>query len=47
VNAEILLAPELTLVGDRFESGLTVGVDASTGLITRVAPAGAEVVAGN
>jgi formimidoylglutamate deiminase len=37
VNAEILLAPELTLVGDRFERGLTVGVDPSTGLITRVA----------
>ncbi len=37
MNAEILLAPELTLVGDRFERGLTVGVDPSTGLITRVA----------
>ena len=36
MNAEILLAPELTLLGDRFERGVAVGIDASTGLITRV-----------
>lgn len=36
MNPEILLAPELTLVGERFERGMTVGIDASTGLITRV-----------
>ena len=36
MNSEILLAPELTLVGERFERGVVVGVDPGTGLITRV-----------
>lgn len=38
MNPELLLAPELTLVGDRFARDLTVGVDPATGLITRVLP---------
>jgi formimidoylglutamate deiminase len=45
VNAEILLAPELTLVGDQFERGMTVGVDAATGRITRVSRESSGAVA--
>ena len=37
-----LLAPELTLVGDRFERGIVVGFDSTSGLITRVASGSAD-----
>lgn len=36
MTSEILLAPALTLIGDRFERGQAVGIDPGTGLITRV-----------
>ena len=36
MNSEILLAPELALIDERFERGVAVGIDAETGLITRV-----------
>lgn len=41
MNPEILLAPELTLIGERFERDAVIGVDSATGLITRVNRSGA------